>query len=114
MHFLLLAIGAQAQTLLDPAEWANRAEWDSQNGRKMTSWHAKLHKHLIGNGSGYDLNAPPVSNRSQYADPNGTPFSYAAQTSDAGTDVKLQLRVLKLDQIDIAGGPVDRSKAAHT
>ena len=89
---------------LDPAEWADRAEWDNQNGRKMTDWHAKLHKHLIGDESGYDLNAPPISNRSQYADPNGMPFSLAAQTSDAGTDVQLQLRVLKLDQIDIAGG----------
>jgi hypothetical protein len=29
----------------------------------------------------------------------------AANFSDAGTDVQLQMRVLKLDSIDVAGGP---------
>ena len=96
--------GGEFSQPLKPAEWADRVAWENPNGRKMTNWHTKLHEHLIGNDSGYDLNAPPISNRAKYADPNGTPFSFAAQTSDAGTDVKLQLRVLKLDQIDIASG----------
>ena len=89
---------------LKPGEWADRFAWENQNGRKMTNWHTKLHEHLIGSGSGYDLNSPPISDRSKYSDPNGTSFSLAAQTSDAGTDVQLQLRVLKLDEIDITGG----------
>ena len=98
--------GGEISQPLVPAEWADRVAWENQNGRKMTNWHTKLHEHLIGKYSGYDLNAPPVSDRSKYADrdaPNTT-FSFAAQTSDAGTDVQLQLRVLKLDQIDIASG----------
>lgn len=89
---------------LKPAEWADRVAWENPNGRKMTHWHTKLTDHLIGKDSGYDISAPPISNRAKYADPDGTPFSFAAQTSDAGTDVQLQLRVLKLDKIDIASG----------
>ena len=96
--------GGEISQPLVPAEWADRVAWENQNGRKMTNWHTKLHEHLIGKYSGYDLNAPPISDRSKYSDPNGTSFSLAAQTSDAGTDVQLQLRVLKLDQIDIASG----------
>ena len=68
-----------------------------QNGADFTNWHTKLRKDLL---KGYDVNSPPISNRF----PN-TDLSMAASISDAGTDVKLQLRVLKLDSIDVAGGP---------
>ena len=96
--------GSFVASELKPGEWADRFAWENQNGRKMTNWHTQLHEHLIGDESGYDLNSPPISDRSKYSDPNGTRFSFAAQTSDAGTDVQLQLRVLKLDKIDITGG----------
>lgn len=68
-----------------------------QNGVDFTNWHTKLRKDLL---KGYDVNSPPISNRFL-----NTGFSMAANVSDAGTDVKLQLRVLKLDSIDVAGGP---------
>ena len=92
----ILGIGAQAKTRADHVV--------GQNAHNMTDWHALLRWHLLHERQ-YDINSPPISNRSRYADPNKVPFSYAAQTSDAGTDVWLQLRVLKLDQIDIADGP---------
>jgi len=67
-----------------------------QNGADFTNWHTKLRKDLL---KGYDVNSPPISNRF----PN-TDLSMAASISDAGTDVKLQLRVLKLDSIDVSAG----------
>jgi hypothetical protein len=67
-----------------------------QNGVDFTNWHTKLRKDLL---KGYDVNSPPISNRFL-----NTGFSMAANVSDAGTDVKLQLRVLKLDSIDVSAG----------
>ena len=96
--------GGEFSQPLKPAEWAKRVAWENPNGRKMTHWHTKLTDHLIGKDSGYDISAPPISDRSKHADKELKEFSFAAQTSDAGTDVQLQLRVLKLDKIDIASG----------
>jgi len=68
-----------------------------QHGVDFTNWHTKLRDDLLG---GYDVNSPPISNRFNKKD-----LSMAANFSDAGTDVQLQMRVLKLDSIDVAGGP---------
>ena len=93
---------------------------DSQMGARMTDWHSKLRADILsgairskpghkayepGFDMKYDKNSPPRSNRIQYSDPNGdNPYSVGAVYSDAGADVKLQLRVFKLDSIDINSG----------
>ena len=52
----------------------------------------------------YDKNSPPISSRIPHTDPTDGTYSIGATLSDAGTDVQLQLRVFKLDSIDINAG----------
>lgn len=76
-------------------------DFKGQNGINMSNWHKKLRDDLL---QGYDLNSPPISNRAQYSNETGLKYSLGAVGSDAGTDIMLQLRVLKLDSIDISEG----------
>ena len=75
---------------------------NSQLGTNMTNWHTVLRAHILAQ---YDKNSPPISDRKLLSDRSGA-FSLASMISDAGTDVSLQLRVLKLDAIDVNGGTI--------
>jgi len=74
---------------------------EGQNGVNFTNWHTKLRSELL---QGYDVMSPPISNRAKNTNASDGSFSLAAKLSEAGADISLQLRVLKLDSIDLSGG----------
>ena len=75
---------------------------EGQLGVNFTNWHTKLRSELL---QGYDVMSPPISNRAKNTNASDGSFSLAAKLSEAGADISLQLRVLKLDSVDLAGGP---------
>ena len=64
--------------------------------RNYTNHATNLRDALIGDNSGYDMAAPPLSWRTKEAE--------AQYTSEAGTDVSLQIRFFKIESVDLATG----------
>eukprot|EP00964_Phaeocystis_antarctica_P066196 scaffold39983_cov58-Phaeocystis_antarctica.AAC.1 len=99
LHVITLGAGNPATVGRSP----RAVPLEGQLGVNFTNWHTKLRSELL---QGYDVMSPPISNRAKNTNASDGSFSLAAKLSEAGADISLQLRVLKLDSVDLAGGPV--------
>jgi len=97
LHVITLGAGNPATVGRSP----RAVPLEGQLGVNFTNWHTKLRSELL---QGYDVMSPPISNRAKNTNASDGSFSLAAKLSEAGADISLQLRVLKLDSVDLSGG----------